>query len=230
MTDLNVPFLRSGKGDWPADGGCIMQVIDWIHRGGWADTPDCVHPVIRGLAIGINDSVPDQERQRLLDLAPRMMGTSESVPNLARAHDLASFVLQRTMELVEFHMATTSVHRAVEETYLRAVEAITARPAPDGGVLADLGRDVDELRRRAPLKELNNLGTGLWAHLEMLSGGYYDMLSNAMGWYPLAVANGLEKIDRILLPTLDEYDRLTGRTKVEEIDFAPVCAMLAAAK
>ena len=70
-----VPWLRSGTGQTPSDGGCIMQVIDWIDRNQWSDAPDCVHPVIRHLAIYVNDRVDDTERQRLLDLAPRMMGT-----------------------------------------------------------------------------------------------------------------------------------------------------------
>jgi hypothetical protein len=42
MTIIIVPWLRSGKGETPADGGCINQVIDWIDRGEWTDTPPCV--------------------------------------------------------------------------------------------------------------------------------------------------------------------------------------------
>ena len=76
MFKLNVPFLRQGKGYTPAEGGCIMQVIDWIHRESWTDVPPCVHPVLRGFAIEVNDAASDTQRQQLLDLAPRLMGTS----------------------------------------------------------------------------------------------------------------------------------------------------------
>ena len=72
----DVPWLRSGTGSTPVDGGCIMQVIDWIDRNKWSDSPPCVHPVLRALAIRANDTLGDGERQRLLDLAPRLMGTA----------------------------------------------------------------------------------------------------------------------------------------------------------
>lgn len=73
-----VPWLRSGKGSSPAEGGCILQVIDWIHRGEWTDQPPCVHPALRVLAIQANDRMDAEGRQRLLDLAPRLMGTSDA--------------------------------------------------------------------------------------------------------------------------------------------------------
>ena len=71
-----VPWLRSGVGETPSDGGCIMQVVDWIHRKEWTDSPPCVHPTIRAVAIKLNDTLDDRGRQKLLDLAPRMMGTN----------------------------------------------------------------------------------------------------------------------------------------------------------
>src|SRR4029077_3381439 len=70
-----VPWLRAGKGSRPQDGGCILQVIDWIDRGEWTDTPGCVLPAFRELAINANDSLPDGQRQKLLDLVPRLRGT-----------------------------------------------------------------------------------------------------------------------------------------------------------
>jgi hypothetical protein len=72
---LNVPYLTSGKGSTPAQGGCIMQVVDWVARNGWTDNPPCVHPLLRGVAIAVNDSVMDEQRQRLLDMIPRLINT-----------------------------------------------------------------------------------------------------------------------------------------------------------
>lgn len=82
--DNVVPWLRSGVGKTPQDGGCIMQVIDWIHRERWTDAPPCVHPVIRCLAIYVNDHADDETRQKLLDLAPRMMNTYSKDEALTR--------------------------------------------------------------------------------------------------------------------------------------------------
>jgi pyruvate/2-oxoglutarate dehydrogenase complex dihydrolipoamide acyltransferase (E2) component len=72
----DVPWLRSGTGATPAEGGCILQVIDWIDREGWSDQPRCVHPVLARLAVAANDGLGDHDRQRLLDLVPRLMGTA----------------------------------------------------------------------------------------------------------------------------------------------------------
>ncbi|MBA2714769.1 MAG: hypothetical protein H0U55_14585, partial [Rubrobacteraceae bacterium] len=85
MTD--VPFIRSGTGSTPAEGGCWMQVIDWTaHDGSWTDAPDCVHPVIRSLGIAINDRLPDDKRQVLLEprFTYRAMGTNTGDEILTR--------------------------------------------------------------------------------------------------------------------------------------------------
>jgi len=77
MSTLNeVPWLRAGVGETPAQGGCIMQVIDWIHHREWTEHPPCVLSLLREIAVEVNDSLDDVGRQKLLDLAPRLMGTS----------------------------------------------------------------------------------------------------------------------------------------------------------
>ena len=76
MSDHDVPFLKRGTGQTPRDGGCIMQVVSWIaHDGEWTDCPRCVLQLFKDLSIEVNDSATDAERQRLLDLAPRLMNT-----------------------------------------------------------------------------------------------------------------------------------------------------------
>lgn len=71
-----VPWLRAGKGASPSDGGCVMQIVDWLSTEGWSDKPSCVHPVLRDLAIGANDALPAAQRQVLVDLIPRLMNTN----------------------------------------------------------------------------------------------------------------------------------------------------------
>lgn len=76
-----VPFIRRGKGNDPSDGGCILQIVDWVSTGGWTDSPKCVLPAIQGVAIHLNDNLDDHERQKLLDLVPRLMNTNVSGVN-----------------------------------------------------------------------------------------------------------------------------------------------------
>jgi len=73
-----------------------MQVIDWIHRNEWTDYPPCVHPTIRAMAINFNDSAFYEERQQLLDLAPRIMGTQTKDQKVHR--QLATFVIENLLD------------------------------------------------------------------------------------------------------------------------------------
>src|SRR5690349_17721027 len=103
MTENIVPWLRSGTGQTPKDGGCIMQVIDWIDRNEWTDRPPCVHPVIQQLAILANDSLDDAGRQQLLTLAPRMMNTAS--PDKRLSVQLAVFCAERVLPIFEARYA-----------------------------------------------------------------------------------------------------------------------------
>lgn len=79
MESLDVPFLIGGAGRSPQHGGCILQVIDWIDRATWTDEPRCVHPNLAELAVTANDDADDEDRQKMLDLIPRLMGTNTEV-------------------------------------------------------------------------------------------------------------------------------------------------------
>ena len=172
MSENLVPWLRKGTGDTPKDGGCIMQVVDWINRGKWTDHPPCVHPVIRILAIQVNDSLDDVGRQKLLDLAPRMMNTASDDGDLARK--LSIFCAEHVLPIFEAKYPDDDRPR-------KAIEA------------AKMG------------------------HRDAANAAYYAA-ANA--------ANYAASFD-LLVAVLDEYDRLTNRDKVEALDFAPVCAVMA---
>jgi hypothetical protein len=85
-----VPWLRNGSGATPSDGGCVMQVIDWLSSDGWTDRPKCVHPYLRHLAIMANDALVDGERQKLVDLIPRLMNTASNDNELTRQLGLSA--------------------------------------------------------------------------------------------------------------------------------------------
>lgn len=71
-----MPKLRRGAGPTPKDGGCLVQVASYLYDGeSWTDRTPCVHPMLREVAIGVNDSVSDHARQGLLEFAPRLIGT-----------------------------------------------------------------------------------------------------------------------------------------------------------
>ena len=97
--DYSVPFIRSGAGRIPSEGGCVMQILSWIKDGSWIDSHSCVHPAIRNLAIRANDSMEDAERQKLIDLIPRMINTNidDRIINVK----LAIFSAEKVLHLYE---------------------------------------------------------------------------------------------------------------------------------
>ena len=69
--------MCSGQGDVKNGELCVMQMIDYATTGKTTDFPECVSPVIRRLAIRLNDRIRDDAERRALlwPLLPMMVGT-----------------------------------------------------------------------------------------------------------------------------------------------------------
>jgi len=140
-----VPWLRNGSGATPGDGGCVMQVIDWLSSKGWTDRPKCVHPYLRHLAIMANDALVDGERQKLVDLIPRLMNTASNDNELTRQlglsameHVLPAFVGSRGEWKVKQRITNTKARYS----YGRAQVNVGA-PLVELAVAEVLGPDDD---------------------------------------------------------------------------------------
>lgn len=209
MTDLVVPWFRRGAGETPADGGCILQVIDWISSGGWTDEPECVHPVLRAASIRVNDSLDDAGRQRLLDLVPRLMGTASDDRVLTVR--LAVFCARRVLHLFEAdHPGDHRPRRAVEAAEAWCDDQ-TAAYAP-----------VAYAARAAAAAAAGASG-------DALKAAYAASGAARAAAHPAdaAAAYAADKLG-FLAALLDEYDRLTGRTApTERPDYSGVCAVMA---
>lgn len=71
-----MPNLRSGTGMTPKDGGCLVQVAGWLNDGhSWTDATPCVLPLLRSVAIRLNDSLDDAQRAGIIRFAPALIGT-----------------------------------------------------------------------------------------------------------------------------------------------------------
>lgn len=126
MANHDVPFLRNGMGRTPADGGCIMQVIDWItNNGSWTDRPKCVLPALRDISVAVNDGAYPEQRQQLLPLATRLMHTNPSDPRERVRLDMA--IRAKWAELRGLSRLYT-VESLVE--LLDFYDEITGRPTP----------------------------------------------------------------------------------------------------
>lgn len=233
MTDLVVPWLRSGKGKTPADGGCILQVIDFVDRGGWTDAPECVHPVLRAVAIQVNDSLDDADRQRLLDLVPRLMGTASDDRVLTVR--LAVFCARQVLPVFEADRpGDDRPRRALEvaEAWCdnpTAANAASAYAAAEAAACASDAAAAAAAANAADAAYASDNANNAYANA---AADYADYAADAAAYAAnnaaeAACAAAADKLG-FLVALLDEYDRLTGRTApTERPDYSGVCAVMA---
>lgn len=71
-----VPMLIPGAGQTPTDGGCLVQIANWLYNPElWTDEAVCVDSLLTTWAIMINDVVDTEARHQLALLAPRLAGS-----------------------------------------------------------------------------------------------------------------------------------------------------------
>jgi hypothetical protein len=97
--DLDAIRLGSGSHQPPAAGKppaelCINELVAYMAGEPWSDQPKCVSPVLRNFALRLNDSLPDEPRQRLKPLWSLMVGTADDGHDEQR-RELASQWLMR---------------------------------------------------------------------------------------------------------------------------------------
>ncbi len=97
--------LRSGSGGSWDNGLCVMETVHWLSGAKDAgetptDSPDCACPVLGAFAIRLNDSLNDENRQKLLPLALPLTGTRSPEHEKARAEFLVMAVINRILPQV----------------------------------------------------------------------------------------------------------------------------------
>lgn len=71
-----VPMLIKGASEDPKEGGCLVQIANWlVDPQIWSDDDLCVNRVLAEHAVRVNDAVSDAGRHELALLAPRLAGT-----------------------------------------------------------------------------------------------------------------------------------------------------------
>lgn len=99
-----MPSLAAGR-HTPQDGkACVMEMVSVLAGEEWSDAPRCVHPILRTLAIRVNDSIDDSQRHVLVPLIGRFFNT-ESI----YAHQRVSRALRpyTSGEPLDFYVTTS---------------------------------------------------------------------------------------------------------------------------
>ncbi len=84
MLDVCALPLKSGGHSSVDDGMCVMEMVSYLAREKWSDSPKCASPVIASFLRSWNDSLNDDDRQMLKPYAFKVIGT-----NTGKADDLA---------------------------------------------------------------------------------------------------------------------------------------------
>src|SRR3954465_7978333 len=66
MIDVCAVPLKAGGHASPEDGFCIMEAASYVAREKFSDHPECVSPIIGSFLRSWNDSLNDEDRNRLL--------------------------------------------------------------------------------------------------------------------------------------------------------------------
>jgi hypothetical protein len=87
---INQPItLKSGAHSPDSGEMCLLEAVAWIAGEPWTDRPECVDPVLGAFGRSWNDSLNDEDRDRLLlPFLPRLVGT-RSTPD---ARDRRAFM------------------------------------------------------------------------------------------------------------------------------------------
>ena len=193
-----LPILSSGAHADPKEGACVMEYVSFLAGEEFSDRPKCTDPVLASMARQVNDSLSDADRQRLLPLVPRVIGTAQSGDTRALHVRLACWCARQVLDLVR------ESDRAV---CLAAIEAA------EGWCRGE----VSEREVRDAAAAANAAAAAAYA------AAYAATNAAANAAYAAAnaayAANAAEADQRVAMFTglLDEFDRLTGRTQPEPL-------------
>lgn len=73
----NMPVLSKGAHTSPEEGMCIMELVSFINREPFCDSPHCTDDRISTYMQNVNDTVTDEERPKLFTVLDRMFHTGD---------------------------------------------------------------------------------------------------------------------------------------------------------
>jgi hypothetical protein len=122
--------LVQGKGS-KETGACWMSAIAWYEgNSNWTDAPDCVCPIIRELAIWVNDKIDsDEERERLISpIMFSVVGTANPDLMLPRRRKVVAFAAAKARSVL--HLVPTEC-ADVSRKAIEAAEAWAEDPSEE---------------------------------------------------------------------------------------------------
>src|SRR5579872_5139702 len=111
------------------EGGCVMQWTADLAGEPWSDAPVCVSRVCRAFAINWNDCMNDEDRQMLVPLIPKFIGTATTEHDEQTRAWMAADWLVRVHTPAWLRLAGLTEHAQALEGIARIIDAVTSRAA-----------------------------------------------------------------------------------------------------
>jgi hypothetical protein len=92
--DLNALRLDKGQHTSFEQGACLLEAAAYMAGEPWSDHPACVSPVLGAFGRALNDLLPDDKRQALVPLVPRLIGTAGDGQDQVRGLMAADWLLR----------------------------------------------------------------------------------------------------------------------------------------
>ena len=83
---LDTLVLTAGKHHTREDGMCLLEAAAWLAGKLHTDHPRCVSPVLAAFGRKLNDTLSQDDRQRLKPYLPLMLNTAGDGKDQARAY------------------------------------------------------------------------------------------------------------------------------------------------
>jgi hypothetical protein len=140
--------LTEGAHASPEDGVCLLEAVAVFAGGEFTDSPDCVSPVLAAYGRELNDMLPDKQRQQLIPLIPKLIGTvddeADERDSLRCVRWLVTHWAPAWLDLVPELADHAAVLRAVpapESSLSLALWVSALRGAEDAAVSVAFARD-----------------------------------------------------------------------------------------
>lgn len=111
-----MPVLGNGSHVSPKEGACVMEYVSILAGEPFSDTPACTNRVLGMVAMNVNDSLTNDERQLLVPYIGRLIGTSDQ--SVAAAQAVADAVTEyvKRLDTVAGHDFSTVFTRIVDDS------------------------------------------------------------------------------------------------------------------
>jgi hypothetical protein len=121
--------LEKGKHLFPEEGMCLMEAVSFVVGERFSDHPSCVSPALAGFGRTLNDGLPYEQRQQLIPLIPKLIGTvnpeKDQQDGLRCAHWIIAHWLPTWLDLVPELKDHSTALRELPESYLQTWAGVT---------------------------------------------------------------------------------------------------------